>query len=231
MHELRHLVVIPDGDRRWAKEHNLPPWEGHRRGAENIRTLIEVCKEKKIHYLTMWGFSTENWSRSVEEVEQLMNLFRNQIKTQQGEFIKNEVRFRHLGRKDRLAPDLLEMLTKFEEDTAHFTEWNYQAALDYGGQDEIIRAVKKLSEDVKAGKVMSEQIDVSLFESYLDTKGIPNPDLIIRTSGERRISGLLPFQSTYAELEFIHGNFPDLTKEKILEIIDGYYERHRTFGK
>lgn len=227
---LKHLVVIPDGDRRWAKDHSLPPWEGHRRGADNVRTLLEVCKEQNIPYLTMWGFSTENWSRNSEEIENLMNLFRNVIKTQKKEFIKQEIRFRHLGRKDRLAPDLLEMITKFEEETAHFTQWNYQAALDYGGQDEIIRATKKLVADVQSGAINAENIDAELFQMYLDTKDIPNPDLIVRTSGEQRLSGLLPFQSVYAELQFLPFNFPDMTKEKILEVINNYHERQRRFG-
>lgn len=222
--------MIPDGDRRWAKERGLPPWEGHRHGVENIRALLEVCKEQNIPYLTMWGFSTENWGRNAEEVENLMNLFRSVIKTQRKEFIKQEIRFRHIGRKDRLAPDLLEMLTKFEKDTAHFTQWNYQAAIDYGGQDEIIRAVKKLAGEIKSGALDPEKIDTDLFQTYLDTKDIPNPDLMIRTSGEQRLSGLLPFQAVYAELEFLPINFPDMTKAIVLEVIQKYYDRQRRFG-
>ncbi len=227
---LQHLVIMPDGDRRWAKAKGLPAWEGHRRGAENIPTILEACRELKIPYLSMWGFSTENWKRSPEEVEQLMNLFRDFVKTKRDDMIKNKVNFRHIGRKDRLSPDLLEGLTKLEQDTAQFTEWHYIVGLDYGGQDEIVRATKKIVADIQAGNIKESDLTTDLFANYLDTKGIPNPDFIIRTSGEQRTSGYMAYQSGYAELLFLPLNFPDLTKEKLKEVIHEFNNRNRRFG-
>lgn len=227
---LKHLVIMPDGDRRWAKAKGLPLWEGHRRGAENIPKILEVCKELNIPYLSMWGFSTENWKRSPEEVKQLMDLFRDFLKTKRKEIIANKVNFRHIGRKDRLSPDLLEGLSQLEKDTENFTEWHYIVGLDYGGQDEIVRATQKIIADVQLGKLDASAITADLFGTYLDTQGLPNPDFIIRTSGEQRTSGFMAYQSGYAELLFLPINFPDLTKEKLKEVIEEYYNRQRRFG-
>lgn len=227
---LKHLVIMPDGDRRWAKAKGLPSWEGHRRGAQNIQSILEVCKELNIPYLSMWGFSTENWKRSPEEVSQLMDIFRDFLQTKRDEIIKNKISFRHIGRKDRLAPDLLAGIEKLEQDTAKFTEWHYIVGLDYGGQDEIVRATKKLIAEVQAGKLEIDSITTDTFVTYLDTKGIPNPDFLIRTSGEQRTSGFMAYQSGYAELLFLPINFPDLTKEKLKEVIAEYYNRQRRFG-
>lgn len=227
---LKHLVIMPDGDRRWARAKGLPTWEGHRRGAENIQGILEACQELGIPYLSMWGFSTENWKRGPEEVEQLMNLFRDFIKKKRDDIIKYKINFRHIGRKDRLAPDLLEGLTQLEKDTAHFTEWHYIVGLDYGGQDEVVRATKQIVEDVQAGRLQIKDLTTDVFSDYLDTKGVPNPDFIIRTSGEQRTSGFMAYQSGYAELCFLPINFPDLTKQKLKEVVGEYYERQRRFG-
>ncbi|PIY17611.1 di-trans,poly-cis-decaprenylcistransferase [Candidatus Dojkabacteria bacterium CG_4_9_14_3_um_filter_150_Dojkabacteria_WS6_41_13] len=227
---LKHLVIMPDGDRRWAKAKGLPLWEGHRRGAQNIQSLLEACQELKIPYLSMWGFSTENWKRSPEEVEQLMNLFRDFIIKKRNDIIKNKINFRHIGRKDRLSPDLLQGLEQLEKDTANFTEWHYIVGLDYGGQDEIVRATQKIIAEVQLGKLDVSALTPDIFETYLDTNGIPNPDFIIRTSGEQRTSGFMAYQSGYAELLFLPINFPDLTKEKLKEVIAEYYNRQRRFG-
>jgi len=227
---LKHLVIMPDGDRRWAKAHGLPAWEGHRRGAQNIQTILETCKELNIPYLSMWGFSTENWKRNPEEVSQLMDIFRNFLQTKYQDLIKNKINFRHIGRKDRLAPDLLEGIARLEKETANFTEWHYIVGLDYGGQDEIVRATKKIIADVQAGKLDASALDTDTFATYLDTNGIPNPDFLIRTSGEQRTSGYMAYQSGYAELLFLPVNFPDLTKEKLKEVVEEYYNRQRRFG-
>lgn len=227
---LQHLVIMPDGDRRWARGKGLPLWEGHRRGAQNIQALLETCQELKIPYLSMWGFSTENWKRSPEEVEQLMNLFRDFIKNKRSDIIKNKIKFRHIGRKDRIAPDLREGLEQLEKDTANFTDWHYTVGLDYGGQDEIVRATQKIVADVQQGKLQASALTPALFETYLDTNGMPNPDFIIRTSGEQRTSGFMAYQSGYAELLFLPINFPDLTKEKLKEVVAEYYNRQRRFG-
>lgn len=226
---LNHLVIIPDGNRRWSKSSGLPVWEGHRRSSNNLQYILEVCKEREIHYLTMWGFSTENWKRDQDEVKFLMDLFSHLLSTKLEEFIKNEINFRHLGRKDRLPESLLKLIEKAEKETAKFDTWHYQVALDYGGRDEILRATNKIIEDVKAGKIDGQVTDEK-FASYLDTAGVPDPDLILRTSGEKRLSGMMPFQGVYAELEFTDMRFPEMTKESLNELIEEYYNRQRRFG-
>ena len=159
-----------------------------------------------------------------------MDLFREFIKSKRSELIKNKVNFRHIGRKDRLSPDLLEGINQLEKDTETFTEWHYIVGLDYGGQDEIVRATQKIVADVQSGKIDVSTLNPDLFATYLDTKGLPNPDFIIRTSGEQRTSGFMAYQSGYAELAFLPINFPDLTKEKLKEVIEEYYNRQRRFG-
>ncbi len=223
---LTHLVVIPDGNRRWAKSRNLPAWEGHRRGAENTRQVLDACKEKNVKYLTLWGFSTENWKRDKQEVDFLMKLFKEFLVKERDEMIKSKVRFRHLGRKDRLDSDLLQMITSLENETNDFSDWHLQIALDYGGRDEIVRATQK----ILASGLQPAEVTLDVFANYLDTAGIPDPDLIVRTSGEQRLSGMMPFQGTYAELTFVPLLFPDFTKDKVLAVIDEYYQRQRRFG-
>lgn len=227
---LNHLVIIPDGNRRWAKNSGVPAWEGHRRGANNLDMILQVCKEKEIHFLTMWGFSTENWKRDQEEVKFLMELFFQLLDSKKNDLIKYEIHFTHLGRKDRLPENLKKKIVEVEEATAHFTQWNYQVALDYGGRNEITRAVNSIVADAKSGK-LAEEITEEKIKEYLDTTlRIPDPDLILRTSGEKRLSGIMPYQSVYAELEFLDKKFPEMTKEDLESIIEGYYNRQRRFG-
>lgn len=227
---LRHLALIPDGDRRWARSRGLPPLEGHRRGAENISKILETCHELDIHYLSMWGFSTENWNRAPEEVALFMDLFRTLLKVNRKKFIEQKVRFHHIGRRDRLPQDLLEALRKLEEDTAQFSEWHYITGLDYGGQDEIVRATKKIVTAVQEGSLKIEDLTIDTYQNYLDTAGIPNPDFFIRTSGEQRTSGFMPYQMAYTEFYFAPYHFPDLTPEKLKEAVAEYYSRQRRFG-
>jgi undecaprenyl diphosphate synthase len=228
--KLKHVVIISDGDRRWAKLHGVPAWEGHRRGADNIRNLLEVCKEEGIPYLTMWGFSTDNWKRDKDEVAHLLDIILQGLKKEHKSAIKNGVRFRQLGRRDRLPQNLITEIEATEADTKDFTEWNFQAALDYGGQDEIVRATKKIAADVKSGKLDIDSIDEKLVYSYLDSADLPYPDLIIRTSGEQRLSGMLPFQGVYAELVFSEVLFPDFGKKEFKKVIQEFYTRNRRFG-
>lgn len=227
---LTHLAIICDGNRRWAKERGLPAWEGHRRGSEMARQILEACRDRNVKYVTMWGFSTENWKRDPKEVAFLMTLFREMLVRDRKELIKNNVRFRHLGRKDRLDAALINEINRLEEETKDFTEWNFQTALDYGGRDEIIRATKKIAEKVSHGELSVQDITEAAIQQNLDTVGIPDPDLILRTSGEQRLSGYLPFQAVYAELAFVPFAFPDLTKERVYEVIDSYATRNRRFG-
>jgi undecaprenyl diphosphate synthase len=227
---IKHIIIIPDGDRRWAKERGLPVWEGHRRGTENITAMLEVCRDRNIPFLTMWGFSTENWKRPQDEIDHLFEYVLLGLKKQLKEAKKNGVRFRHIGRKERLPKDLLQQILVAEEETKHFANWNFTAALDYGGQDEIVRAVQKLAKRVASGELSPDDISIELLSQSLDTAELPFPDLIIRTSGEKRLSGMMPFQGVYAELAFVDTLFPAFSKKEFNAIIDDFAARHRRFG-
>jgi len=223
-----HVAIIPDGNRRWAKEHGLPSLEGHRRGVQAMREIAKACREKRIHTFTAWGFSSENWSREIQEVSYLMDLFMKLLEENEKDAHQNQVRFVHLGRKDRLPEFLLKEIKKIEEQTKHYTKHLYNFCLDYGGQDEILRAVNKvLSSDQKITSINKEQ-----FEQYLDTAGQPYTyvDLLIRTSGEQRTSGLLPFQMAYAELYFEPSYLPDFSVQKFGIALQSYSNRDRRFG-
>jgi len=226
---LNHLVIIPDGNRRWAKKSGLPVWEGHRRSAGNLGALLEVCKEKNIHYLTMWGFSTENWKRDQEEVKFLMDLFVQLLTAKKNDLVKNQIKFTHLGRKDRLPEALRTKIEEVENATKDFTEWHYQVCLDYGGRDELMRGFDKLLQARKSADNWSPISEEEILQS-LDTPGIPDPDLILRTSGEKRLSGMMPFQSVYAELAFVEKNYPDMSKQDFIDVVEEYYNRQRRFG-
>lgn len=227
---LNHLVIIPDGNRRWAKKQGMNILDGYRKTSENVGYILQVCKERAIHYLTVWGFSTENWKRGAEEVNFLMSMFEKVLQGNYQKFIENKIRFHHLGRKDRIPAKLLALIQEVEEKTKEFTEWHFNLALDYGGKDEILHAVNAIVADVKSGKITSE-IDEAAFREYLyTTNEIPDPDLILRTSGEQRLSGMMPFQTVYTELAFIPEKFPELDKDKLSVVIDDYYNRQRRFG-
>lgn len=224
---LKHVAIIPDGNRRWAKKRGLPTIEGHRRGFNRAKELTKKARELGIEILTLWAFSTENWKRSKDEVGYLMKIYERWIDDYLKEAIVDKVRLIHIGRKDRINKTLLEKIQNAEEQTKTFRKNTLVLALDYGGQDEILRAVQKLIKD----KPESENIDEALLSSYLDTKDIPNPDLIIRTSGEKRLSGFLLWGSAYAEFAFIDECFPDFTTDLFEKCIDEYRKRLRRFGK
>lgn len=219
----RHVVIIPDGNRRWARERGLKPWEGHAEGLQRTKELIKAASDAGVENLTMWGFSTENWSRPQDEVSWLMTAFAKGIRDIGKELIKNKVAFRHIGRKDRFDPVLREALLDLEGKTAQFKDRTYTVALDYGGRDEIVRAANKLSE---AGEVTEDKISEAL-----DTAGLPDPDLIIRTSGEQRLSGIMPWQGVYAELYFTPLHFPDFAPSEFALALADYGNRQRRFGK
>lgn len=223
----KHVVIIPDGNRRWAKRHGLHPWKGHEAGAERFKDLMEHFKDSGMKILTTWGWSTENWKRDPKEIDMIMKLFVNFLKKEKKCLIDNKVQFRHFGRKDRLPKNLVKEIEKLERETrAYEPEFYYNAALDYGGRDEILRAVKRM---VREG-VDFEKLDEEMFSSYLDTAGLPNPDLIIRTSGEQRLSGIMPWQGIYAELYFAQVDFPDFTADEFDKAFDSYAKRERRFG-
>ncbi len=195
----QHIVIIPDGNRRWARAQGWKPWVGHKKAAayERVKPIIEECKELGVKYLTLWVWSTENWDRSEEEKEAIFDLFRDLVSKLSEELARDKIRFRHLGRKDRIPRDIIRSLEDLEEKTKNYKALNLQVCMDYGGRDEILRAVNGMIHDGV------EDATEEVLSKYLDTKSdVPDPDLIIRTSGEKRTSGIMPFQSTYAELYF-----------------------------
>jgi len=217
-----HVAIIADGNRRWAKEHRLPTFEGHRRGFENIKALSKKAKQLGIKIITFWVFSTENWKRATDEVGYLMNLAEKIIDSQIKEAIEEETRIIHIGRKDRLPNKLRKKIEKAEYGTKQFSSYYFVMALDYGGHDEIERAIQKMKD------VHTEKID-----DYLDTHILPhpNPDLIVRTSGEERLSGFMTWQSAYSEYYFSPLLFPDFNPDALEKAIIEYGERKRRFGK
>ena len=222
-----HVVVVPDGNRRWAKEKGFREIEGHIRAGtyKHLKNILDEAKKLGIRYVTLWGFSTENFNRSNLEKNNLFGIFRKLIKDFSEDAMGNKVRFRHFGRRDRLPKDLMESIEKLEKDTEEFEDWNVSVCLDYGGRDELIRAINRLLEEGK------KEISADDFADYLDTKDVPDPDLIIRTSGEQRLSGLMPFQSVYSELLFVEKHFPDFSGEDLRRAVEEYSNRDRRFGK
>lgn len=223
-----HVVIIPDGNRRWARAKGLPTLQGHKKGFDMAVTLCRTARRWGIHTLTLWGFSTENWDRTEAEINYLMKLYSRMIDKFLAEAGEDGVKIVHLGRKDRLPDFLLKKISKAEEETKNNKNYVLNIALDYGGQDDILRAVKKMIAD----KVPSGSVDKKLMESYLDTNNQPYPyaDLIIRTSGEQRTSGMLLWQSAYAEYYFENDHFPDFTPEKLREAVFDFSRRRRRFG-
>lgn len=221
-----HVAVICDGNRRWAKSHELQTKDGHKAGLENIVKISRAARGLGIKYLTLWAFSTENWKRDKDEVDNIMKLAVYGFKKYAKELHKDKVRFMHIGRKDRLPKDVLDIVIRLEEETKDYDKYYLTIALDYGGQDEILRAIKKASEN---GMDM-ENLSIEEFSNMLDTKELPDPDFIIRTSGEKRLSGLMPWQSTYAEFYFTNVSLPDFDEEELKAAILEYSYRTRRFG-
>lgn len=217
-----HIAIIPDGNRRWAKEHGLPSFEGHRKGFDVAVKIGRKIRSMGINTMTMWAFSTENWNRTKDEVNYLMKMYEIFVEKNLKEALKEKIRIIHIGRKDRIPKSLLEKLKKSEEKTKDFNDYILNIALDYGGRDEIIRAIKKAT-----------SINEGNFNQFLDTANqpYPNPDLIIRTSGEQRTSGLMIWQAAYAEYIFLKKHFPDLKDEDIELAVKEYASRQRRFGK
>lgn len=223
-----HIALVPDGDRRWARARGLSPLEGHKAGYKALKKLAKASRNLSVHTLTLWGFSTENWERSQKERDNIMNLARKMVEDFMDEALKDGVRFVHLGRKDRLPKDLVEMIKRAEEKSKNNTKHILNVGLDYGGRDEILRAIRQIVDE----GIQPEKIDEKLFSSYLDTRDQPYPyvDLFIRTSGEQRTSGFLPWQMEYAEYYFEPDHLPDFTPEKLKAAILDYSRRRRRFG-
>lgn len=218
-----HISIIMDGNRRWAKKRGLPGNEGHRQGSKTMEDLIDHSRELGLKCLSAWAFSTENWKRSKDEIDSLFSLVRKEMERYKQKFIKDKIHFYHIGRKDRLPEDILKVLKETEEATKDFDGLTVALAVDYGGHDEITRTINKLME--KGVEVTPENV-----ESNLDTAPLPQVDLIIRTGGEKRLSGYMSWQSEYAELYFSDLYFPDFGPKEMDKAISDYSSRERRFG-
>lgn len=225
-----HVGIILDGNGRWAKKKHMPRNFGHMQGSRVLEQICDDADEIGIKYLTVYVFSTENWKRSPKEVDGLMKILRNYLKDCIKRADKNNMKVRILGRKDRLDEDIIKRIDELESASADNTGLVFQVALNYGGRDEIVRAVRKLVLDATAKGIAPESIDEELLESYLDTAGVPDPDLIIRTSGEKRISNFLMWQSAYSEFDFPKILWPDFNKNRLIEAVERYNKRERRFG-
>jgi len=223
-----HIAIILDGNGRWARSRGLPVTKGHEEGAKAIRKVMDAARDLGVHTLTLWGFSTENWKRPPAERRKIFSLIKKTLEKEIKTAKKEKIRFVHLGRKDRLPKDLVRLIEKAERETKDNEKHVLNVALDYGGRDEILRAVRAIVRD----KVSPEKIDEDLFASYLDTAGqpYPYPDLFIRTSGEQRTSGYLPWQMVYTEFYFEPSHLPDMTPENLRSAILDYSRRRRRFG-
>ena len=226
----RHVAIIMDGNGRWAQKRGRPRLFGHHAGARRVREIVESCPGLGVEYLTIFAFSTENWRRTQTEVAGLMSLFRRYIMKEMQEFVRENVRVRFIGDRPRLDAKLRGLMDEAEEMTAHCTGTNLTIALNYGGRDEVSRATQRLARDVAEGRLRPEDVDEETLPRYLDTCVLPDPDLVIRTSGEARISNFLLWQSAYAEYEFIDTLWPDFTPDIFASLLAQYGARDRRFG-
>ncbi|MGC6427306.1 MAG: isoprenyl transferase [Akkermansiaceae bacterium] len=226
-----HVAIIMDGNGRWAKARGLPRKEGHRAGAESVREAVEACTELGIDFLTLYAFSSENWNRPPAEVSALMNLLERFLKTKAREIAKKSVRLQAIGRLDRLPDRTRRELDKAIADTAQNSGLTLILALSYGSREEIIDAAKSLITKARSGEITEEDITDDLFAQQLYTAGVPDPDLLIRTSGELRLSNFLLWQLSYAEFHISDKNWPDFKKGDLHNAVENYARRHRRFGK
>ena len=226
MEDLQHIAMIMDGNRRWARKRLMPQTVGHQKGAETLEKVSRLVWDRGIRYLTVYAFSTENWKRSPKEVEYIMDLARKFLKTSIRDATQNNMRVRVIGNPKGLAEDIQAQIKELEQATADFTGLNLQIALNYGGRDEIVRAVKRF---VQAGKP-AEELTEEIFADYLDTAGIPDPELLIRTGGESRLSNYLLWQAAYSEIYVTDVFWPDFGAEELDRAIGYYQTRNRRFG-
>ena len=226
----KHIAIIMDGNGRWAKAKGMPRNYGHTAGAKNVETVCQAAHDLGVKYVTMYAFSTENWNRPEGEVEALMKLLESYLKNCIKTADKNNMRVRVIGDTTRLSERFQERIRELEAASAKNDGLNLQIAINYGSRDEMTRAMRRMSEDVAAGKRKPEEITESVFEEYLDTAGIPDPDLLIRTSGELRLSNFLLWQLAYSEFYFTDVPWPDFHKEELERAIEAYNKRDRRFG-
>ena len=226
-----HLAIIMDGNGRWAQKRGLPRAMGHKKGAETVKEITRACGELGIKYLTLYAFSTENWQRPPEEVDTLMGLLRDYLKSDLKEIQENGVRIRFIGERYMLDSDIAGQMEKLEQETAANNKMTLCIALSYGSRQEIIAAARKIAAMAKAGQISPEDIDIKMFSDMLYTRDIPDPDLVLRTSGEQRVSNYLLWQLAYAELFFTPTLWPDFTKAELEAVLTDYSNRERRDGK
>ncbi len=225
-----HLGIIMDGNGRWAVQRRLPRAFGHKRGASRVTEIVRICPDLNIKTLTLYAFSTENWQRAAHEVTSLMKLFRGYLQNKFIELVENNVKVVFLGDTEPIDRDIVLQMKKLEKATKYNNGLNLNIAMNYSGRDEIIRATKKIAIDLKSENLKKENITEDLFHKYLDTKNQTDPDLIIRTAGNQRISNFLLWQIAYSELYFTETSWPDFTTEKLVEILEECKHRERTYG-
>ena len=228
---LTHIAIIMDGNGRWATKRGLPRSMGHKKGAETVKEITRAAGELGVKYLTLYAFSTENWQRSPDEVETLMGLLRQYLKSDLQELQKNNVRIRFIGERDMLAPDITAAMAKLEADTAGNDGLTLCVALSYGSRAEIIAAARQAAEEITAGRLKPEQLTEETFSGFLYTAGMPDPDLVIRTSGEQRLSNYLLWQIAYSEFYFTPTLWPDFSADELKSIIADFNSRERRYGK
>jgi len=227
----QHVAIILDGNGRWAKSKGMPRNYGHMQGAKNVEVICEEAYRMGIKYLTVYAFSTENWNRPQDEVDALMKLLRNYMKTCLKTAEKNDMKIRVIGDKSRLDEDIRTRIAELEEATKNNGGLNFQIAINYGSRDEIRRAVAAIAKDCAEGKLNPSDISEATIDSYLDTHDIPDPDLMIRTSGEQRLSNYLLWQLAYSEFYFTDVPWPDFSKEELVKAVEQYNKRDRRYGK
>ncbi|MDE6606699.1 MAG: isoprenyl transferase [Lachnospiraceae bacterium] len=227
----KHVAIILDGNGRWAKAKGMPRNYGHAQGAKTVEVICEEAYRMGIQYLTVYAFSTENWSRPQDEVDALMKLLRNYMKTCLKTAEKNNMCVRVIGDKTKLDEDIRSRIAELEEATKKNTGLHFQIALNYGGRDELVRAVKRLVQKTQDGQLKAEEITEELITDMLDTAGLPEPDLLIRTCNEQRISNFLLWQLAYTEFYFTPVAWPDFTKEELEKAVEAYNHRDRRYGK
>lgn len=226
----KHVAIILDGNGRWAKKRMMPRNYGHTQGSKTVERICEDAYKLGIKYLTVYAFSTENWKRPKEEVDALMKLLGTYLETSIKTSAKNNMRVRILGDTSVLPENIKKSIVELEKASAENTGLNFQVAINYGSRDEIIRAAKAISREVREGRLALDDINEAIFEDYLDTKGIPEPDLLIRTSGEQRLSNFLLWQLAYTEFYFPEVLWPDFNKKELIKAIEYYSGRNRKFG-
>ncbi|MBA4118152.1 MAG: di-trans,poly-cis-decaprenylcistransferase [Candidatus Puniceispirillum sp.] len=226
----RHVAIIMDGNGRWAQKRGWERMRGHQKGVDAVRRTVQGCMDYGVRYLTLYAFSTENWKRSTAEVSGLMLLLKTTLKAELENFHKNSIRLKVIGRRDRLPQDLVALIEEAEIKTKNNTALTLVVALDYGGRDEIVRAVAKLAQDALAGRIGCQDISEASIARYLDTEEVPDPDLVIRTSDVVRVSNFLLWQAAYSEFLFLDVCWPDFSKEHFSQALLSYQGRERRFG-